>query len=183
MDLTNGPEPCVVCGDAATGYHYRCMTCEGCKVSFKRCSMSFCVFVLIYSFVCLFIYLFVCLFIYLFIYFFVCLVVVSHPVNHFWTICYVWIVGVLEAKTNLWVKLFWQWNESLLADVCNTILHVECFSLITRQFLLGEKKLKITEQCLQDMPKLFSSHRSDEYFLETFFLLFLKNYIISANNN
>ncbi|ESP03186.1 hypothetical protein LOTGIDRAFT_171663 [Lottia gigantea] len=32
MDLTNGPEPCVVCGDAATGYHYRCMTCEGCKV-------------------------------------------------------------------------------------------------------------------------------------------------------
>ena len=33
MDLSNGPEPCVVCGDAATGYHYRCMTCEGCKVS------------------------------------------------------------------------------------------------------------------------------------------------------
>ena len=32
MDLTNGPEPCVVCTDAATGYHYRCMTCEGCKV-------------------------------------------------------------------------------------------------------------------------------------------------------
>ncbi len=32
MDLSNGPEPCVVCGDAATGYHYRCMTCEGCKV-------------------------------------------------------------------------------------------------------------------------------------------------------
>ena len=32
MDLTNGPEPCVVCNDAATGYHYRCMTCEGCKV-------------------------------------------------------------------------------------------------------------------------------------------------------
>ena len=32
MDLTNGPEPCVVCSDAATGYHYRCMTCEGCKV-------------------------------------------------------------------------------------------------------------------------------------------------------
>lgn len=32
MDLSNGPEPCVVCSDAATGYHYRCMTCEGCKV-------------------------------------------------------------------------------------------------------------------------------------------------------
>ena len=32
MDLSNGPEPCVVCGDSATGYHYRCMTCEGCKV-------------------------------------------------------------------------------------------------------------------------------------------------------
>lgn len=25
-------EPCVVCGDKATGYHYRCITCEGCKV-------------------------------------------------------------------------------------------------------------------------------------------------------
>lgn len=36
MDLTNGPEPCVVCGDAATGYHYRCMTCEGCKVGQGR---------------------------------------------------------------------------------------------------------------------------------------------------
>ena len=33
MDLSNGPEPCVVCSDAATGYHYRCMTCEGCKVN------------------------------------------------------------------------------------------------------------------------------------------------------
>ncbi len=33
MDLTNGPEPCAVCSDAATGYHYRVMTCEGCKVS------------------------------------------------------------------------------------------------------------------------------------------------------
>ena len=29
MDLTHGPTPCVVCSDAATGYHYRCMTCEG----------------------------------------------------------------------------------------------------------------------------------------------------------
>lgn len=27
-------EPCVVCGDKATGYHYRCITCEGCKVRF-----------------------------------------------------------------------------------------------------------------------------------------------------
>jgi len=35
MDLTNGPEPCVVCSDAATGYHYRCMTCEGCKEFFR----------------------------------------------------------------------------------------------------------------------------------------------------
>lgn len=28
-------EPCVVCGDKATGYHYRCITCEGCKVSVR----------------------------------------------------------------------------------------------------------------------------------------------------
>lgn len=26
-------ELCVVCGDKATGYHYRCITCEGCKVT------------------------------------------------------------------------------------------------------------------------------------------------------
>lgn len=32
MDLKNGLDPCVVCGDAATGFHYRQMTCEGCKV-------------------------------------------------------------------------------------------------------------------------------------------------------
>ena len=25
-------EQCVVCGDKATGYHYRCITCEGCKL-------------------------------------------------------------------------------------------------------------------------------------------------------
>lgn len=29
-------EQCVVCGDKATGYHYRCITCEGCKVSRGR---------------------------------------------------------------------------------------------------------------------------------------------------
>ncbi|NWQ70823.1 THA protein, partial [Neopipo cinnamomea] len=29
-------EQCVVCGDKATGYHYRCITCEGCKVSWGR---------------------------------------------------------------------------------------------------------------------------------------------------
>lgn len=29
-------ELCVVCGDKATGYHYRCITCEGCKVTQSR---------------------------------------------------------------------------------------------------------------------------------------------------
>lgn len=30
-------ELCVVCGDKATGYHYRCITCEGCKVTAASC--------------------------------------------------------------------------------------------------------------------------------------------------
>lgn len=29
-------ELCVVCGDKATGYHYRCITCEGCKVTARE---------------------------------------------------------------------------------------------------------------------------------------------------
>jgi len=37
MRPEDGPYPCVVCGDAATGHHYRAMTCEGCKV---RCDVT-----------------------------------------------------------------------------------------------------------------------------------------------
>lgn len=32
MDLINGLEFCVVCGDVVIGYYYCCMICEGCKV-------------------------------------------------------------------------------------------------------------------------------------------------------
>uniref|UniRef100_A0A8B9BS82 Thyroid hormone receptor alpha n=1 Tax=Anser brachyrhynchus TaxID=132585 RepID=A0A8B9BS82_9AVES len=34
--VLGGDEQCVVCGDKATGYHYRCITCEGCKGFFRR---------------------------------------------------------------------------------------------------------------------------------------------------
>ncbi|NXR96055.1 THA protein, partial [Hypocryptadius cinnamomeus] len=33
-------EQCVVCGDKATGYHYRCITCEGCKAGLSGAVMQ-----------------------------------------------------------------------------------------------------------------------------------------------
>ena len=46
MRPEDGPYPCVVCGDAATGHHYRAMTCEGCKVRccvthYRNCFLSY----------------------------------------------------------------------------------------------------------------------------------------------
>ena len=41
MNGSEGADLCVVCSDAATGYHYRAMTCEGCKVKIKNWTISF----------------------------------------------------------------------------------------------------------------------------------------------
>ncbi|VDD82365.1 unnamed protein product, partial [Mesocestoides corti] len=36
LNPSNGPVPCVVCGDNATGFHYRAMICNGCMAFFRR---------------------------------------------------------------------------------------------------------------------------------------------------